>query len=59
MGTIKIGDREVSLTKKGLPNLRQLSNEDRIVVKEILANNAALRLEERRNEIVKALNGLK
>jgi hypothetical protein len=58
MATIKIGDREVSLTKKGLPNLRQLSNEDRIVVKEILANNAALRLEERRNEIVKALSGL-
>jgi hypothetical protein len=59
MSTIKIGGREVSITKKGLPNLRQLSKEEREIVKEILEKNNKLRLEEKRNEIMKALSGLK
>ena len=59
MGTIKIGGREVSLTKKGLPNLRQLSKEERVIVSEILQKKDQNRLEEKRNDIIKALSGLK
>jgi hypothetical protein len=59
MSTIKIGGREVSLTKKGLPNLRQLSKEERVIVSEILQKKDQNRLEEKRNDIIKALSGLK
>ena len=58
MSTIKIGGREVSLTKKGLPNLRQLSKEERKIVVEILEKKDRNRLEEKKNDIIKALSGL-
>ena len=58
MATIKIGGREVSLTKKGLPNLRQLSKEERKIVVEILEKKDRNRLEEKKNDIIKALSGL-
>ena len=58
MGTIKIGGREVSLTKKGLPNLRQLSKEERAIVTEILQKKDQQRLEQKRSDIIKALGGL-
>ena len=58
MSTIKIGGREVSLTKKGLPNLRQLTREERIIVSEILEKKDQQRLEQKRNDIIKALGGL-
>ncbi len=59
MSTIKIGGREVSLTKKGLPNLRQLSKEERKIVSEILEKKDQQRLEQKRNDIIKALSSLK
>jgi hypothetical protein len=59
MSTIKIGEREVSLTKKGLPNLRQLSKEERKIVSEILEKKDQQRLEQKRNDIIKALSSIK
>ncbi len=56
--TIKIGGREVSLTKKGLPNLRQLSKEERAIVSEILEKKDKQRLEQKKNDIIKALSNL-
>ncbi len=56
--TIKIGGREVSLTKKGLPNLRQLSKEERAIVSEILEKKDKQRLEQKKNDIIKALGNL-
>ncbi len=56
--TIKFGGREVSLTKKGLPNLRQLTKEEKMIVNEILESKSKQKLEEKRKEIIKALSGL-
>jgi DNA-binding MarR family transcriptional regulator len=57
--TVKFGGREVSLTKKGFPNLRQLTKEERIIVNEILESQSKQKLEEKRKEIIKALSALK
>jgi hypothetical protein len=53
---VKIGGRDVNLTSKGLPNLRELTKEERLIVKEILDKKNQTRLAEKRAEIVKALN---
>lgn len=53
--TITIGKREVKLTSKGLPNLRELTKEERTIVKEVLEKKNAKRIEEKRADIMKAL----
>lgn len=53
---LKIGGREVSITKKGLPNLRELTKEEREIVREILEKKNQQKLEEKRKEILKALS---
>jgi hypothetical protein len=52
--TLSIGGREVSLTKKGLPNLRELTKVERTIVAEILEKKDKQKLEEKRKEIYKA-----
>lgn len=52
---LKIGGREVSITKKGLPNLRELTKDEREIVREILEKKNQQKLEEKRKEILKAL----
>jgi hypothetical protein len=54
--SVKIGGRNVNLTSKGLPNLRELTKEERTIVKEVLEKKNAARMEEKRAEIMKALN---
>jgi len=58
MSSTIIGGREISLTKKGLPNLRQLKKEERVIVMEILEKKDQQRLEQKREEIIKALSKL-
>ncbi len=53
--SVKIGGRNVKLTSKGLPNLRELNKEERTIVKEVLEKKNAARMEEKRAEIMKAL----
>jgi hypothetical protein len=52
--TMTIGGREVNLTKKGLPNLRELTKVEKTIIAEILEKKGKLELEEKRKEIYKA-----
>jgi hypothetical protein len=53
---VKIGGRNVSLTSKGLPNLRELTKEEREIVKEILDKKNQKRLADKKADIIAALN---
>ena len=53
--TIKIGDKEVSLTNDGFPNKRQLNKIQRQVVDEIREKKKNLEIEKQKAEIYKAL----
>jgi len=53
---MKIGDRLVSVTKKGLPNKRELTKDERAIIDEIQKSLKAEKLEEIRMQILKALS---
>ena len=53
--TIKIGDKEVSLTKDGFPNLRQLTKVQRAIINEVKEKEKQKEIEEQKKAIYKAL----
>lgn len=55
---IVLGGKEISLTKEGFPNKRQLNKAQREIVDELREKNKQKKLEEQKEEILKAL-GLK
>lgn len=52
---MKIGDRLVRITKKGLPNKRELTKDERTIIDEIQKSLKAEKLEKIREQIHKAL----
>jgi len=56
--TIKIGQKDVPLTKDGLPNLKYLSKEERDMVKEWKKNKDDERSQKKLEELTKLLDGL-
>ena len=55
MGTIRIGGKDIDLTKDGFPNKRQLTKPQRIIVDEIREDRKNQEIEQQRAEIYKAL----